>query len=563
MQRNRAEHAARLRRGSLATAVLLLISLVALPIRSALGEAARVESGPWFDWSMPDRYGVDADRDGLVDMPNTPAYVSGDFESDCDPICPGPVFPVAFEAHLGDVIVPNTFPIQMDPLITYEWAIRSAGGSVETFGRHTPELVVSLPEGRAVVTLRVVFDLPFQTFSLLATEVIDVNDILIVAIGDSYASGEGNPELRRGIEGADPSWGDGIGNEGVGADHAQARRSSLAWPSQLALDLERANGRTSVTFISVAASSATIDKGLLGPQNSRLPLAQVPRVAEMVGEREIDLLLVSIGGNDIGFSRLIAELVDADAWLDPICYDNDLQNIWSSIRDGEWNRASRLSWKITDPFRVRCRTVRTDNGVTLAGLNGLSAELDRLAMHLNQTLDANRILIMEYPDPTGFSDGNTTDICDEIVGDAAPLGLHEISQGEQRLGRSEVLDPLNQSLQAAAARHGWGYVKGVVPAFTDGHGYCAEWPDYGYPPDFASRPALLRDRLDHPDAWYLNGGLAGTATQSGPVSWYRTAGQSVVLQGPDSRVDTTGTMHPNELGHRALANLALAVLARG
>jgi len=549
----------RLARLGIATALVFSVAIGVGHPQHVAAQGSGIDSvEPWFEWSMPDRYGIDGDRDGLVDMPNTESYVHGTVDSRCVPACPDPVFPVAFEAHLGDSVAPAAFP-----MIRYEWTLRPAAGPAQSFARHAPQLIVSLPEGSVTVTLRVVVDLPFRSFGLSTTDGIEVRDILIVAIGDSYGSGEGNPEARRGTRSNLPTWGDGRGSRDVDADHAQARRSSIAWPSQLAIDLERSDPRSSVTFISVAASGATVDEGLLGPQSSRLPLAQVPRVAALVGEREIDLLLISIGGNDIGFAQVIAALVDADAWLDPLCYENDLRNTWASVSDGDWNRVSRLSWKITDPFRIRCRTAIVDGRATLPGLDGLPAEIDRLAARLAEVLHPDRTLVLEYPDPTGYSDGVTTGICDEIVGDAAPLGLHEINREEQRLGRSEVLDPLNRALRAAAERHGWDYLGGVVDAFTDGHGYCAEWPDYGYPPEFTGRSSLLTDRLDYPDSWYRNAGIRGTATQAGPVGWYRTAGQSVVLQGPDSRIDTTGTMHPNELGHRALANLALALLARG
>lgn len=507
---------------------------------------------------MPDRYGVDGDRDGLIDMVNTTAYVHGAAEADCLATCPGAVFPTTFEAHLGDGIAPGTFP-----MVKYEWTLLPENAEPQRFSRYAPQLVASLPEGTTEVILRVVVDLPFRSFGIVTRDTIEIQDILVVAIGDSYASGEGNPERRQGLTGGPPVWADGAGNREIEADHAAARRSSLAWPSQIALHLERSDPKTSVTFVSVAASSATVDKGLLGPQNERLPMAQVPRVTEMVGERDIDLLLVSIGGNDIGFSRLIAGLVDADAWLDPICYENDLDNIWASVADGEWNRASRLSWKITDPFHIRCRTERIEGGTTLAGLAGLDSELDRLADAVARSLHPARVLVMEYPDPTGHSTGVTTELCDEIVGDAAPLGLHEINREEQRLGRSEVLDPLNGALRSAAERHGWSYVGGVVDAFTDGHGYCAPWPDYTSNASTAGPLLRLEGLLNDPDAWYRSPGLGVIAPMPGPFSWYRTAGQSVVIQGPDSRTETTGTLHPNELGHRALADLALALLAAG
>jgi hypothetical protein len=192
----------------------------------------------------------------------------------------------------------------------------------------------------------------------------------------------------------------------------------------------------------------------------------------------------------------------------------------------------------------------------VAGFDGLAAEFDRLGTEIDRLLSPERTVITEYPDPTGYSDGETTGVCDEIVEDAAPLGLHEISRDEQILGREMVVVPLNRVIREAAARHGWLYTEGVSDAFARGHGYCADWPDYR-----SERSGVSIDqRLADPDSWYRNGTTAGTAPMEGPVSWYRTAGQSVALQGPDSRVDTTGTMHPNELGHLAIAESVLALV---
>jgi len=505
---------------------------------------------------MTDRFGIDGNLDGVVDMPNTAAYVHGIGAAGCDPACPQAVFPVAFEAHTGETNLGGIFPF-----VEYRWDIEPEVGPAQRHTRRVPQMVARLPEGKAEVTLEVVIALPFGSFGVVTRESIEIDDFLVVAIGDSYASGDGNPERHRGQTGGDPVWADGYGDTAVAADHAHARRTSVAWPAQVALDLEHSDPQTSVTFVSVAASSATVARGLLGPQNTRLPDPQIPRVAAMVGDREIDLLLVSIGGNDIGFSLLIAGLVDADPWLDPVCYETDLQNVWDSIADGEWNRVSRISWRITDPFNIRCRSARVEDGITLAGLEGLPGELDKLAAAIDTLLSPSRVLVMEYPDPTGFSTGTTTtEICDEIVGDAAPLGLHEINREEQRLGGTEVLDPLNALLRDASLRHGWDFAAGGAQAFADGHGYCAEWPNYGYPAELGQRLPILLHRLDYPDGWYRNGGLGGTERLEGPINWYRTAGQSVALQGPDSRVDTTGTMHPNELGHRAMADLVLAIL---
>ncbi len=125
-----------------------------------------------------------------------------------------------------------------------------------------------------------------------------------------------------------------------------------------------------------------------------------------------------------------------------------------------------------------------------------------------------------------------------------------------------MLEPLNRVLAEAASRHGWTYVSGVAAAFGAGHDYCGTPPSYGRTtggePDGGTGafPGLF---LDH---WYRHPAEMDPAGEpDGPgVSWYRTAAQSAVLQGPVTRWETTGTLHPNELGHRAMARAMLEAM---
>ena len=68
---------------------------------------------------------------------------------------------------------------------------------------------------------------------LIATQKIQVKDILIVAIGDSYASGEGNPVVPLSIlPPADPQWAFSM-NAAMNTENADAHRSTIAGPAQL------------------------------------------------------------------------------------------------------------------------------------------------------------------------------------------------------------------------------------------------------------------------------------------------------------------------------------------
>jgi lysophospholipase L1-like esterase len=542
-------------RGVIAGAALASAGLgVAVPAAAAApagGAAAVVRAR--FVATMPERFGFDADGDGLIDLPNSPAYVRPGGGSPCGAAC-GPLFTLRLDATESTAAMGGTAL----PVLSYRWEIT---GSV---GRHlvrrgtAPRLEVPLPEGRYRVALEVEAALPWGTARGRSVREVVVEDLLIVAIGDSYASGEGNPERPRGEGDVPAAWADAPGDPVTEAAHAAAHRSTVAWPALAALALERADTGTSVTFVSVAASSARVEAGLLGPQSGVSPTGQLDQVAALTGRRRIDLLLVSIGGNDIGFARIVRGLVDADRLADPLCYGTDLQNVWEAALDGDWNRGSGLRFAL--PWGLGCRPTRTSGSPVLPGLQGLPAELDRLATAVER-LGAAAVYLMEYPDPTGA--GGKDGGCGEIVGDATPpFRFHEINRAEQEEGLARVVRPLNRILAEAASRHGWGFVGGVAEAFAAGHGYCGTRPEY---PSNTGEPTPAGSAAWGADGtgwWYRHSAAldAAQALSGEGVAWYRTAEQSVVLQGPGGAWDTAGTMHPNELGHLAMARSLLGAL---
>ena len=542
-------------RAAFIAATIAVAVLPAVPTAGAAVPESPVVR-PIISWEMEPRFGLDANGDGLVDLPNTLEYVHNRPAGSCLVGCPTPTFTVHFDGSATTATAGGA------PLIVagYRWDVE--GGDLPhriTATRHDPTFSLDLAEGRYVVALTVVTVVPWGMTTTTSWKTIDVDDLLVVAIGDSYASGEGNPEIARTPGGEEARWADG-GDGTVTRAHEAAHRSTVSWPAQAAMLLEVADPHTSVTFVSVASSGATVSRGLLSGQSDELPTAQIEQVRELVGERPIDTVAMSIGGNDIGFARIVAGLVAADPQLDPFCYDVKVANVWAAANDGDWGRGSRVSFE--GLLDVRCRATRT-SGAQLAGLAGLPSELDRLDAALD-VLGPAEVVVVEYADPaTNGADG---DACDEIVGDATPpFTFHEIDGTELAEGTTRVLRPLNTVLQNASVRNGWTYVGGVMEAFGAGHGYCASWPDYGYPTDFYESSRWTRNRLLHPTGWYRNpGNLAAPALIGGSeVSWFRTAAQSSALQGPDDRIRTTGTMHPNELGHVAMARLVLPHLLPG
>lgn len=143
------------------------------------------------------------------------------------------------------------------------------------------------------------------------SNIVVLRDLLIVGIGDSNASGEGNPDVA-----------------GTGARWIDPRcdRSHFGYQAQTASVLEHASDETSVTFVHLACSGASLAEGLLGayrgiadpgvkvsdipPQIGALKALVKARPADGVKQRPIDALLVSIGVNDLHFGAIVKQCLE-------------------------------------------------------------------------------------------------------------------------------------------------------------------------------------------------------------------------------------------------------------
>lgn len=191
-----------------------------------------------------------------------------------------------------------------------------------------------------------------------ATDIL-VRDLLVAGLGDSIASGDGNPDraialtdegfcFRRFLGGARSEYfrpgragyrGSKAcdGSVDAGRDWAQhgarwlsaaCHRSLYGYQMRTALALAIENAHGAVTFVPLACTGATIESGLLDRQRARetacgsgdrcptnVP-AQVAQLHDVLAQarrhrpdRNLDLVLLTIGANDIGFSELVADVI--------------------------------------------------------------------------------------------------------------------------------------------------------------------------------------------------------------------------------------------------------------
>lgn len=191
---------------------------------------------------------------------------------------------------------------------------------------------------------------------------IEVRDLFIAGLGDSIASGEGNPDRAvaladegfcfqsyfggpgsqyyrpsrarykgsRACEGGDTSAAGLRAWQALGAQwfNAACHRSLYSYQTRAAIALAAMYPHVAVTYLPLACTGATISDGLFGSQRARECLftrnsmtctgtvpGQIGELREALAaarrrdpNRQLDLVLLSIGANDIDFSGLVADV---------------------------------------------------------------------------------------------------------------------------------------------------------------------------------------------------------------------------------------------------------------
>lgn len=353
---------------------------------------------------------------------------------------------------------------------------------------------------------------------------------IIVALGDSYASGEGVPDRALGRRDAADWW------------DRRCHRSLFAGPALAAATLAESDPHRSVIFMSFACSGARLPQLLARPEPgsiepeermaagqeppeeiralfrqrfpnralppipaARLLVPQVRAAAEALCDGDYDAqrgrcagmmsrpdyVTLSIGGNDLRFVDLLKDM---------------------------------LTTRLSDRRRAEWEAWLDENRRTLG------QRLDMLARDLEASLHPRAVLVTEYPDPLR-DDGETAisrpgGLCDDlknwaynwqrmrIVRPTLGLRLTPVTAQESDFALERFLKPLNIKIANAAKDNqalGWRLVRGISRA-AGRYGYCSRW------------------------------------------SHFRTAQQALHQQGPQSYLYgqpaiSLGTAHPNMQGH--------------
>ncbi len=300
---------------------------------------------------------------------------------------------------------------------------------------------------------------------------VKVRDWLIVGMGDSNGSGEGNPLFY----------------------YNRCNRSVVSYQVRAARYIEDHDPRSSVTFLHTACSGAKTGhlwqrdyKGTRGGIGTLEP--QLDQIGRLVGRREnerpkkpqrtIDAAFVSIGVNDLGFGPTLAFCIDRPVQIPPqagfVPCEKRPVNVVPDPLGPRWG--ARPGWVKS---YVEAPTGKTLEQRLSALIGDLPIRYQPLARAFKQPvrdtilvdgdsglgkLRADRIFITQYGNFTRGEGGRPCAPSDFILGRVRfPVSTWEW------LGRSG--DRLNEVVRGAAGRFGWT-VALLPSSLYDGHGYC-------------------------------------------------------------------------------------------
>ncbi len=345
----------------------------------------------------------------------------------------------------------------------------------------------------------------------IAETVVKVEDLFIVGMGDSFGSGEGNPDLAvrlsaersadygmrtkdqaplSGYPARAGNWSK-IGDKQFIEENPRwldqaCHRSLYSHQLRAALQLGVEDPHRAVTFVGFACSGAeTIFGAFLRykghewvpnpPEHSQIsaaadaqcgtqeaPLVDLPEAYHMNGRlqelkgglvlkkcpadraRKIDLLFLSVGGNDIGFSRLVANSVLADQ---------------SSLRSlGGWfGQVQGL------------KEAQTGLDVLADRYKALNRAFHAL-LHIPWP-ESDRIILTAYPPLVLLEDGKS--LCPDGTSGMTVLSDFRLSQAKSNEA-SVAAERLQGIMRDSAKSYGWSFADSHRADFR-GRGLCAGW----------------------------------------------------------------------------------------
>ncbi len=446
---------------------------------------------------------------------------------------------------------------------------------------------------------------------------ITVKDILIVSFGDSFSAGEGNPEKpvsfsnefsdytrssRHGgflklvdsfpVRLPGPEfWGDNAANW----TNSQCHRSLYSQHTKAALQYSLEHSHLSVTYLNYSCTGAEVYEGILNawwardvskafwddaPQMVKAlrdlcddpslfketewskgdrtdshfnsMMAKFPKCGKLT--RKIDALLLSIGGNDIGFANMIA-----NSAINSQISDRRFQGARPWVY-GLWRYAAQPQTFAAGRGRAR--------NLIPPHYRELSKQLDS---YLN--LAPEKVVLSAYPDVSTDEKGNTCQTVNMGMDVHSIFGMNNPRASDDS---EAFVDFLHDFMKDQASKQKWNFadqhLQAGSPNNFKGHGLCAKNEDAlesvsmkfprptlpGSPPyqwkpfipeDYSPYTARNRWLVTPNDAYLATNYLDRYLSDADPVQ-------------PLYASTLSGAFHPNALGHAALADSVLVQLRK-
>lgn len=494
------------------------------PDAAGVTEGVAKPSKVVIDWQMPARWHESWSSYGVVAAETTSAGTFDVYGYD----------PAYADPDSWEVILDGCATESAVRTVVWVWMISASGfartvtsdscsttATVPTLGRYRVDLTVELINGGEIS----------------GESSIDVQDQLIVLLGDSSAAGEGNPVEKAVNSGllSDPSW-----------DDERCHRSRNAGAAEAARRLQ--DPHKSVTFLSFACSGAKLTTGVLFPYAGIDPPTDEPDLEPQLDQlvralckgteasscseqrmRRVDKVFVQVGVNDLGFKSILLicnnlkfldekernplDIIDS-LWLDKPCHDQ------AAVR-GKVNSA--LAHLTTDylvhnsHLMPGCDDEPDCGGIVRFGSYGMIGErLDYF------NVDVEDYYLLTYPNGTFGDKDGSEDGC----------GAFTFVSKEESEWMKQVAIRLNELIRLEAIKLGGHAVTAIGPAFEK-HGYCAGKRTIGTSP--FPGDDVLHDR--HDQSWFVP-----------------------LLQSMLDQWNVEGTMHPNKHGHDAIADAVVSAV---
>lgn len=262
--------------------------------------------------------------------------------------------------------------------------------------------------------------------------------LTIVNFGDSYASGEGAPYS------SGKKW---------GSSGDQCHRSGNSGQAKAVKAYKKGHAETAIAFLNVACSGAKVLDGITRSQEKRgflededfppgVVKPQYKQAKEWLEKNhyeQLNIAIVSIGGNDIGFGPLVTKFLIMPGNL------------------ADQNDAGARSARKTVARKIR---------------ENIPANYDELRNRFDEHFDYDRVLVTAYPDPTRDKQGQPCGKPFTIYGVCwGPVEALN-NQDEFKFAVAGILTPMNNTIKEKVRSFPrWVFLDGTV-AKAQQHGLC-------------------------------------------------------------------------------------------